>query len=120
MCEGMHYVHLGLTTDEEVGSFSHTSATLGRFQLLAKSDDMFHTAQHVLINLAGGSVSLHMLNPRLYTPSAEVQVIKATEFLARMHPLKHVAPVRKSQVQHAISEMLTIILKTLVLDRPSR
>lgn len=65
MCEGMQYVHLGLTTDEEVCSFSYSSATLGRLQLLAKSDAMFHTALHVLMNLAGRSVSLHMLNPRL-------------------------------------------------------
>ena len=49
-----------------------------------------------------------------------IQVAEATNFLARMHPLKHVAPVRKSQVQHAISEMLTAILKRLVLERPLR
>lgn len=49
-----------------------------------------------------------------------MQVAEATEFLKRMHPLKHVAPVRKSQVQHAITEMLTSILKMLIIERDPR
>lgn len=49
-----------------------------------------------------------------------LQVTEATSFLTRMHPLKHVAPVRKSQVQHAISEMLTGILKRLIMDSAPR
>lgn len=48
-----------------------------------------------------------------------VQVSAATDFLNRMHPLRHVAPVRKSQVQHAICELLCAILKpNAVEDRP--
>ena len=49
-----------------------------------------------------------------------LQVAEATDFLARMHPLKHIAPVRKSQVQHAISEMLTGVLKRLIIERAPR
>lgn len=39
-----------------------------------------------------------------------LQLREATEFLERAHPLQYVAPVRKSQVQHALTEMLTSIL----------
>ena len=39
-----------------------------------------------------------------------LQVAAATDFLVRVHPLRHVAPVRKSQVQHALCEMLAAIL----------
>jgi hypothetical protein len=49
-----------------------------------------------------------------------LQVAEATDFLVKMHPLKHVAPVRKSQVQHAICEALTSILKRLVQERAPR
>ncbi len=49
-----------------------------------------------------------------------LQVAEAIDFLVKMHPLKHVAPVRKSQVQHAICEALTSILKRLVQERAPR
>ena len=49
-----------------------------------------------------------------------LQVAEATDFLVKMHPLKHVAPVRKSQVQHAICEALASILKRLVQERAPR
>ena len=43
------------------------------------------------------------------------------EFLGRMHPLRHVAPVRKSQVQHAICDALCAILRPNALsDTPRR
>ncbi|EIE19264.1 hypothetical protein COCSUDRAFT_48883 [Coccomyxa subellipsoidea C-169] len=51
--------------------------------------------------------------------STDTEVSAATDFLTRMHPLRHVAPVRKSQVQHAICELLCAILKpNAVEDRP--
>ncbi|KAL3146696.1 hypothetical protein ABBQ32_000920 [Trebouxia sp. C0010 RCD-2024] len=34
----------------------------------------------------------------------------STDFLKQAHPLKHVAPVRKSQVQHALCEVLAAML----------
>ena len=49
------------------------------------------------------------------------QVAAAVEFLGRMHPLRHVAPVRKSQVQHAICDALCAILRPNALsDTPRR
>ena len=48
------------------------------------------------------------------------QVTEARDFMMRMQPLRHVAPVRKSQVQHAICETLTTILKRLVSETVPR
>ena len=48
------------------------------------------------------------------------QVTGARDFLMRMQPLRHVAPVRKSQVQHAMCETLTTILKRLVSETAPR
>ncbi|KAK9829934.1 hypothetical protein WJX72_008722 [[Myrmecia] bisecta] len=51
--------------------------------------------------------------------SNDVEVLAACDFLLHAHPLKHVAPVRKSQVQHALCEMLTSILAANVrADQP--
>jgi len=47
---------------------------------------------------------------------AAPQVEAATDFLVRMHPLRHVAPVRKSQVQHALCEALAAILGAAVRE----
>lgn len=49
-----------------------------------------------------------------------MQVAEATDFLVKLQPLRHVAPVRKSQVQHAICEMLTAILKENVSNNTPR
>ena len=38
----------------------------------------------------------------------------ATDFLSRVHPIRHQVPVRKSQVHHALCDMLTSILQPLV------
>lgn len=38
----------------------------------------------------------------------------SAEALRRLDPLKHVAPFRKSQMQHALAEMLASILATNV------
>lgn len=43
-----------------------------------------------------------------------VQLRAATDFLSRVHPIRHQVPVRKSQVHHALCEMLTSILQPLV------
>ena len=39
-----------------------------------------------------------------------MQLKASTDFLRQAHPLKHVAPVRKSQVQHALCEVLAAML----------
>jgi hypothetical protein len=39
-----------------------------------------------------------------------LQLKASTDFLRQAHPLKHVAPVRKSQVQHALCEVLAAML----------
>ena len=39
-----------------------------------------------------------------------LQLKASTDFLRQAHPLKHVAPVRKSQVQHAVCEVLAAML----------
>jgi hypothetical protein len=49
-----------------------------------------------------------------------MQVSAAVEFLNRMSPLRHVAPVRKSQVQHAICDALSAILRPNVLSDTPR
>lgn len=41
-------------------------------------------------------------------------MVAATEFLSKANPLAHVAAVRKSQVQHALAEMLASILQPTV------
>jgi len=41
------------------------------------------------------------------------EVIMSTKFLEDIHPLKHVAREKKSQVHHALCDMLTIILRRL-------
>ncbi|KAK9839278.1 hypothetical protein WJX81_005497 [Elliptochloris bilobata] len=46
--------------------------------------------------------------------STNAEVAAATDFLVRMHPLRHVAPVRKSQVQHALCEALAAVLASAV------
>lgn len=38
------------------------------------------------------------------------QLKASTDLLRQAHPLKHVAPVRKSQVQHALCEVLAAML----------
>lgn len=45
-----------------------------------------------------------------------VQLVAATEFLAKIHPLRHTAAQRKSYVHHVMSEMLASILGHLVRD----
>jgi hypothetical protein len=41
------------------------------------------------------------------------------EVLDRLNPLQHVATVRKSQVQHALAEMLTSMLAhSVAVDEP--
>jgi hypothetical protein len=42
------------------------------------------------------------------------QLAAATEFLRRAHPLNHTALVKKSQVHHALCEMLADVLRPLV------
>lgn len=39
-----------------------------------------------------------------------IQLKASTDLLRQAHPLKHVAPVRKSQVQHALCEVLAAML----------
>lgn len=40
----------------------------------------------------------------------ELQVVHAANVLGRLDPLKHVSPFRKSQMQHALSDMVSSIL----------
>lgn len=48
---------------------------------------------------------------RITLPVSNNADLKAsTDFLRQAHPLKHVAPVRKSQVQHALCEVLAAML----------
>lgn len=42
------------------------------------------------------------------------QLRSSTEFLERVHPLKHVAPDKKSRLQHVLCTMLTNILQPMV------
>ena len=49
-----------------------------------------------------------------------VQLITATDFLSKIHPLKHTAVQRKSSVHHAMCEMLTAILIHLVRENRPR
>ncbi|KAL0053523.1 hypothetical protein WJX82_006983 [Trebouxia sp. C0006] len=42
--------------------------------------------------------------------STNADLKASTDFLRQAHPLKHVAPVRKSQVQHALCEVLAAML----------
>lgn len=47
------------------------------------------------------------------------QIRQAVEVLEKLNPLKHVATVRKSQVQHALAEMLTSMLAhSVAVDEP--
>lgn len=47
------------------------------------------------------------------------QIREAVEVLDKLNPLKHVATVRKSQVQHALAEMLTSMLgHSVAVDEP--
>ena len=48
------------------------------------------------------------------------KVAAAVEFLNRTNPLRHVAPVRKSQVQHAICDALAAILRPNALSDTPR
>ena len=43
----------------------------------------------------------------------DARLAASTEFLRRARPLAHVAPVKKSQVQHALCDMLAAILRPL-------
>ena len=43
-----------------------------------------------------------------------LQVLQAASVLNQLNPLKHVAPFRKSQMQHALADMLASILELLV------
>ena len=48
-----------------------------------------------------------------------LQIREAVEVLDRLNPLQHVATVRKSQVQHALAEMLTSMLAhSVAVDEP--
>ena len=49
-----------------------------------------------------------------------VQLMTATDFLSKIHPLKHTAVQRKSSVHHAMCEMLTAILIHLVRENRPR
>ncbi|GFR48579.1 hypothetical protein Agub_g10482, partial [Astrephomene gubernaculifera] len=52
---------------------------------------------------------------------SEEAVREAVDFLRRAHPLAHTAPVKKSQIHHALADMLTNILLPLVRsDAPQR
>ena len=47
------------------------------------------------------------------------QIRQAAEVLDKLSPVKHVAPVRKSQVQHAVAEMLAAMLAhSVAVDEP--
>jgi hypothetical protein len=47
------------------------------------------------------------------------QIREAVEVLDKLNPLQHVATVRKSQVQHALAEMLTLMLAhSVAVDEP--
>jgi hypothetical protein len=39
------------------------------------------------------------------------QLLQSATVLTSLSPLKHVAPVRKSQMQHALADMLAVILE---------
>jgi NTP pyrophosphatase (non-canonical NTP hydrolase) len=48
-----------------------------------------------------------------------VQIREAVEVLDKVNPLQHVATVRKSQVQHALADMLTLMLAhSVAVDEP--
>ena len=48
-----------------------------------------------------------------------VQIREAVEVLDKLNPLQHVATVRKSQVQHALADMLTLMLAhSVAVDEP--
>ncbi len=50
---------------------------------------------------------------------ASLKIRQAVEVLDKLSPVKHVATVRKSQVQHAMAEMLTSMLShSVAVDEP--
>ena len=57
---------------------------------------------------------LHRLTSSHVMMLCGVQLRAATDFLSRVHPIRHQVPVRKSQVHHALCEMLASILQPLV------
>ncbi|EFJ49201.1 hypothetical protein VOLCADRAFT_117341 [Volvox carteri f. nagariensis] len=53
--------------------------------------------------------------------SSQEAVQEAVSFLVRVHPLNHTAPIKKSQIHHALADMLTSILLPLVRsDAPQK
>ena len=56
---------------------------------------------------------------RLHADSP-AQLAASTNFLDRVHPLKHVAPDKKSRLQQAICDMLTSVLQPLVDEQDPR
>ena len=55
-------------------------------------------------------VSILCITPAIVFNHPMLQLKASTDFLKQAHPLKHVAPVRKSQVQHALCEVLAAML----------
>ena len=48
------------------------------------------------------------------------QLLQSATALTSLSPLKHVAPVRKSQMQHALADMLAVILEHNVRTKMPR
>ena len=59
-------------------------------------------------------------HPQTQSTVVHVQLNTATDFLSKIHPLKHTAVQRKSSVHHAMCEMLTAILIHLVRENRPR
>lgn len=60
------------------------------------------------------------LPTRRSRPPAWSQVKRSADVLGRLDPLKHVAPFRKSQMQHALAEMVASILANNVVKGEPR
>ncbi|CAL8468215.1 g7754 [Coccomyxa elongata] len=99
---------------EIIGALSRTRLVAITNRFLKELDQRLRvdasSARQEILQMCEG---MHYI--RLST-STDAEVSAATEFLNRMHPLRHVAPVRKSQVQHAICELLCAILKPNAAD----
>ena len=133
MCEGMKRITLPVSTNADVSQQSGICQLQASHALLCLTPCL---CAQVIHQHHGGTtpqqnqhlvpqsrhVSLQCLT-RLCkwrlpacTVHAELDMISAlqlkasTDFLRQAHPLKHVAPVRKSQVQHALCEVLAAML----------
>lgn len=98
---------------ELLGCLSHTRLASITAAFLAEVGGRIRSseesqARRELVSLCNG-----MRYVRLAGGTPE-QLRSSTDFLERCHPLKHVAPDKKSRLQHVLCTMLTNVLQPLV------